>query len=62
MITGYSHSFHMPKIEDSFKTETITCDNHICDICAVNIGIEIDFCPDCIQLIKIKANKKEPRV
>ena len=38
--------------------EVITCDKEMCDECATNIYSELDFCPDCVIKIKIKATKK----
>lgn len=32
----------------------ITCDNQMCDECAVNLGYEMDFCPDCMERLKNK--------
>lgn len=29
--------------------DTITCDKHICDDCAVSAGANVDYCLDCIE-------------
>jgi len=38
---------------------TITCDKAMCDKCATRIAADIDFCPDCVRGIKIKAGTKK---
>lgn len=38
--------------------EIVTCDRYLCDRCAVNVGVDIDYCPDCVKRIKIAAAKK----
>ena len=29
--------------------EPATCDNYLCDSCAVNLGPDFDFCPTCAK-------------
>lgn len=38
--------------------EIITCDRPICDSCAVSLYGDIDYCPKCIEEIKIAAAKR----
>ena len=38
--------------------EIMTCDRYMCDRCAVNIGADIDYCPDCVRRVKIAAARK----
>ena len=38
--------------------EIITCDRPMCGSCAVSLDEDIDYCPKCIEEIKIAAAKR----
>jgi hypothetical protein len=40
-------------------TRQDTCDQPICDRCAVNLADEFDFCPECAERARIKLGVKK---
>jgi len=39
-------------------SHNLTCDKPICDKCAIHLNEHMDICPDCYNLIKIKAGER----
>jgi hypothetical protein len=62
-IIGGHYAGHPPRVDGEILNipMTITCDNPICDSCAIHLNEYMDICPDCYNDILKAKNKKATR-